>query len=128
MIRPLRKYHFFIWRLAAFLLPLLFFLAIWLRPNSFENYQGFENDFSFNLKKLTDSTAQVIIDVKNSLKVPSCLVYVSFSTKDVLLGTLNRRGLYNFEVKTKEQEIRLRLYDAIHKREIALIQLTDNNE
>lgn len=32
MIRPLRRYHYYVWRLLALLLPLLFILAILWRP------------------------------------------------------------------------------------------------
>jgi len=34
MIKPLRTYHFFIWRILALVLPILFVLAILLRPES----------------------------------------------------------------------------------------------
>lgn len=129
MIKPLRKYHFFTWRILAVLLPVMFVAAILLRPNSFVNYQPMEDDFSFSLKKLTDSTAQVSINVKNALKVPSCLIYASLSSKDILLGKIDHHGLYNFEVKTQvAKAISIRLYDAIHKREIAHVQLTDNSK
>ena len=32
MIKPLRTYHYFLWRLLAVLLPVLFILAISWRP------------------------------------------------------------------------------------------------
>ncbi len=129
MIKPLRKYHFFIWRILAVLLPVTFVAAILLRPNSFVDHQQKENDFSFSIKTLTDSTAQIKINVKNALKVPSCLVYASLSSEDVLLGKIENRGLHNFEIKTQvEKSVSIRLYDAVHQREIMHAQLTVNGK
>jgi hypothetical protein len=33
MIRPLRRYHYYLWRVLAILLPVLFILAILWRPS-----------------------------------------------------------------------------------------------
>jgi hypothetical protein len=129
MIKPLRKYHFYIWRMLAIALPVIFALAIFFRPDSPDHYRQMKDDFSFGLKKLADSTLQINIEVKNALKVPSCLVYVSATPKDILLGKLDHQGVYHFEIENQPmQDITLRLYDAIHKKEIGNIQLTDNNE
>ena len=129
MVKPLRKYHFILWRILAIVLPVTFVIAILMRPHSIVNYKRIENDFSFSVKKIADSTVQVIINVKNPLKVPSCLVYASFPSKDILLGTLDHQGVYKFEIKRRDDEdIRVKLYDAIHKREIRHVQLMSTSE
>jgi hypothetical protein len=116
-----------LWRILAVILPVLFVLAIWLRPASGENYISVEKDFSFGLEVLSDSTSQVNIDVKNALKVPSCVVYASVGAQNILLGTLGQKGTYQFEIENKSHDdIQLRLYDALHKKEIITVSLTDN--
>lgn len=125
----IRKYHFIIWRILAIALPVTFAAAILMRPRFVVNQHRIENDFSFSVKKIADSTVQVIINVKNPLKVPSCLVYASFASKDILLGTLDHQGLYKFEIKKQDdQDIHVKLYDVIHKREIKRVQLMSNSE
>lgn len=118
MIRPLRKYHFFIWRILAFLLPIIFVAAIVFRPNSISKYDFMENDFRFTTRKLTDTTAQLTVELTQALPVPSCLVYISTNSKDILLGKIDHRGLYHFEFPTKQNTTTVKLYDAIHKKEI----------
>jgi hypothetical protein len=108
-------------------LPVLFVLAIWLRPASGENYISVEKDFSFGLEALSDSTAQINIDVKNALKIPSCVVYASIATQDILLGKLGPKGTYHFKIKNKNHDdVQLRLHDPLHKKEILTVSLTDD--
>jgi len=128
MIRPLRKYHFFIWRMVAVVIPVIFILSLLLRPDSISNYDQVKNDFSFDVKKLTNSTAQVTVELKNPLQVPSCLVYISSNSKDVLLGEVTHRGAYRFEIPVDQENITVKLYDAIHKKEIMRTELTINNK
>lgn len=127
MIRPLRKYHFFIWRILTVVLPVVFMLAILFRPDSISKYDQVKNDFSFNVKKLTNSTAQLTVVLKNSLQVPSCLVYISSNSKDVLLGKVDHQGSHSFEIPVDQENVTVKLYDAIHKKEIMRTELTINN-
>lgn len=127
MIRPLRKYHFLIWRILAVVLPVVFILAILFRPDSISKYDQVKNDFSFNVKKLTNSTAQLTVVLKNSLQVPSCLVYISSNSKDVLLGKVDHQGSHSFEIPVDQENVTVKLYDAIHKKEIMRTELTINN-
>lgn len=127
MIRPLRRYHFFIWRILAVVLPVIFMLTILLRPDSISKYDRVKNDFSFNVKKLTNSTALLTVVLKNSLQVPSCLVYISSNSKDVLLGKVDHQGSHSFEITVDQENVTIKLYDAIHKKDIMRTELTINN-
>lgn len=127
MIRPLRKYHFYIWRILAVVLPVIFMLAILFRPDSISKYDHVKDDFSFNVKKLTNSTAQLTVVLKNSLQVPSCLVYISSNSKDILLGKVDHQGSHSFEIPVDQPNVTVKLYDAIHKKEITRTELTINN-
>jgi hypothetical protein len=127
MIRPLRRYHFVLWRILTVVLPVFFILALWLRPASGENYLSVEKDFSFGIEALSDSTSQISIDVKNALKVPSCVVYASVATRNILLGKLEQKGTYHFEIENKSHgDIQLRLFDPLHNKEIVTVSLTEN--
>jgi hypothetical protein len=128
MIKPLRKYHFFIWRILAIVLPVIFTLSLLFRPDTISNYDHVKNDFSFDVKKLTTTTAQVTVELKNSLQVPSCLVYISSDSKDVLLGKVTHRGAYRFEIPIDQENVTVKLYNAIHKKEIMQTELTINNK
>lgn len=128
MIRPLRKYHFFIWRIIAVMLPVIFFLAIVFRPDSISKYAQVKDDFSFSVKKLTNSMARLTVELKNPLQVPSCLVYISLNSKDVLLGKVDQKGSYDFEIPATQESITVRLYDGIHKQEITRTELTFSKE
>jgi hypothetical protein len=128
MIKPLRRYHFTLWRILAVVMPFLFILAIWLRPDSRSDYHSVEKDYSFGLQHLSDSTSQINIDVKNPLRVPSCIVYASIGQQRVLLGKLGSQGTYRFEIENKNQrDVELRLYDPLSKKEITTVSLTDIN-
>jgi hypothetical protein len=127
MIKPLRRYHFVLWRLLAVVMPVLFVSAIWLRPDPGPDYRSVEKDFSFRLHHLSDSTSRIDIDVKNSLRVPSCVVYASVTSQDLLLGQIGQKGTYHFEIENKSHDnVQLRLYDPLHKREITTVLLNDN--
>jgi hypothetical protein len=108
-------------------LPVIFVLAILFRLDSISKYDRVKNDFSFNVKKLTHSTAQLTVVLKNSLQVPSCLVYISSNSKDVLLGKVDHQGSHSFEIPVDQENVIVKLYDAIHKKEIMRTELTVNN-
>ncbi len=115
MIRPLRKYHFVLWRCLALVLPLMFVLAIVFRPGSIET-QNASEDFSLKISKTSDSVWVVSVSVKNSLQYPSCLVYAESGTLKVLLGQLEGVGDYPFRLPFHEG--RIQFFDAIHQKEI----------
>jgi hypothetical protein len=115
MIKPLRKYHFVLWRCLAFVLPLLFVLSIVFRPKSIERQYAAE-DFSWKINSDSDSIWVVSVSVKNPLQFPSCLVYAERKEQNILLGQLDGVGDYIFE--TPAQIVRIRLFDAIHQKDI----------
>lgn len=115
MIRPLRKYHFILWRCLAVALPLLFVLAIVFRPPSHEIHYEAE-DFSWKINSTSDSVSVVSISVKNPLKFPSCLVYAKRDAQKKLVGQLDGVGDYRFDVPSDITLIQL--VDAIHQHEI----------
>lgn len=116
------------WRILAMVLPLCFILAVIFRPASTKKYDPIKSDFSFALKKLTNSSAQLTVELRNSLKVPSCLLYISSGSKDVLLGMIDRKGSYHFELSGDEETITIRLYDAIHRKVIMQTNVSYNND
>jgi len=129
MIRPLRRYHFFIWGILAVFLPIMFCLAIFLRPDAPPQYERMnKDDFSFTMKKLTKNVGQLTIELKNSLSVPSCVVYLSSPSQNVLLGTIEQIGSYHFDIPVFEKAVTVRLYDPIHKKEITQAEVFYNNE
>ena len=129
MTRSLRGYHFFIWRVLAVLLPVVFCLAIFLRPESPQGYDKVnEEDFSFTIAKLSNDRGRLTVELKNSLKVPSCVVYLSSRSQNQLLGKIDRQGSYHFDIPLKEQHVSIQLYDPIHKREITRRVVSYNNE
>lgn len=115
MIKPLRKYHFILWRGLAIVLPLMFVLSIVFRPTSIEKQSDTE-DFSWKINAASDSIWIVSVSVKNPLQYPSCLVYAESGTQKVLLGQLEGVGDYSF--KLPFQEGRIQFFDAIHQKEI----------
>ena len=129
MIKPLRIYHFFIWRILVFIVPAVIILAIVLRPTSISNIPQNENDFIFHVKKVTNSTALLNVELINALKLPSCLVYVSTGSNDMIVGKIDHRGSYNFEFPIDgSTSITVKLYDAIHKGVITQQQISYPNE
>jgi hypothetical protein len=129
MIRPLRSYHFFIWRVLAVVLPVLFCLAIVLRPKSRPGYGKVKKEkFSFTITKLSNDTGRLTIELNNSLKVPSCVVYLSSASQNQLVGKIDQVGSYHFDIPLNDQPVNIQLYDPIHKREITRQEVSYNNE
>src|SRR5258708_2060708 len=115
MIRPLRKYHFIVWRVFALVLPIAFTMALVLRPTS-KNSLANEKDFEFNIVA-TDSLSSISIDVYNPIQAASCVVYAhSAGEKKYLLGNLTKTGHYSFQCSAPI--VSVSLYDAIREREI----------
>lgn len=122
MIRPLRKYHFIVWQIAAVILPVLFALAIFFRPASVAQGNA-PDDFSIAVTKAPDSLWRVSISLRNQLRTPSCLVYGEAGGRKILLGQLDKQGEYSFTVVM--QLSRIILFDAIHQREITTFPVTN---
>lgn len=122
MIRPLRRYHFIVWQIAAAALPTLFALAILFRPASPPQGNA-PDDFSFAVNKAADSLWRVSITLNNPLQTPSCLVYGEAGGQKILLGQLNTEGEYSFTVV--KQLDRVILFDAIHQKEITTFPITN---
>ncbi len=115
MIRPLRKYHFLVWRVFALVLPIAFTMALVLRPIS-KNSLPHEKDFEFNIVT-TDSLSSITIDVFNPVQAASCVVYAhSTDEKKYLLGNLTRTGHYLF--RCSAPIVSVSLYDVIREKEI----------
>jgi hypothetical protein len=115
MIKPLRKYHFIVWRVFALVLPIAFTMALVLRPIS-RNSLPNEKDFEFNIVA-TDSHSSISVDVFNPIQAASCVVYAhSADEKKYLLGSLNNTGHYSF--RCSAPIVSVSLYDAIRQREI----------
>jgi hypothetical protein len=115
MIRPLRNYHFLIWRGLAIVLPIAFTMALVFRPAS-KNLLPSEKDFEFNISA-TDSLSSISIDVLNPLQSASCVAYAySANEKKYLLGNLTKTGHYSF--RCSAPIVRISLYDVIREKEI----------
>lgn len=115
MIRPLRKYHFIVWRVFALVLPIGFTMALVLRPISKDSLPS-EKNFEFNIVA-TDSLSSISIDVFNPIQAASCVVYAhSAGEKKYLLGSLNGAGHYLFQCSSPI--VSVSLYDAIREKEI----------
>jgi hypothetical protein len=127
MVKPLRKYHYMIWRLLAILLPFVFIMAIVVRPAIYSTEKTGDELVTANVSPHTDSTFVVTITVGRPINVPSCVVILSTSEKEMLLGTLNRQGRYTFIVPSFAGEGSLNLVDAIHQKRIANVLLSKTN-
>ena len=123
MIKPLRHHHFVIWRILAVALPLTFILALIQRPTSPHIVPESEDGFALKIQNQTDSTATLTILVGKPLNSPSCLVYLSSSSGEILLGKLDSQGPYTFAVPASKEQRTVRLYDAIHQRTITSLHL-----
>jgi hypothetical protein len=128
MIRPLRKFHFYLWRIWGIVLPLCFIFALLFRPASPNQYNPITDDFAFAVKKLTNSSSLLTVELRNTLRAPSCLVYVSSGSDDILLGTIDHKGSYQFEFPDTGKKISIRLYDALHKRDIMQTNVSYDND
>ena len=127
MIRPLRKYHFAIWSILAVLLPMVFIVAILVRPPGQSAPTYGDDTFSAKIESKTDSSSIITVNVLSPLKTPSCVAILSTHSRETVLGTLNRSGVYNFIVPKVEQGATLNLRDAIRQRSIMSIPLTEND-
>lgn len=77
---------------------------------------------------MTNATAQLDVELTNALKVPSCLVYVSTGSNEMLIGKIDHQGSYKFEFPSDgSAQITVKLYDAIHKKVIMRQQLSYPN-
>ena len=115
MIRPLRKYHFIVWRVFALVLPIAFTMALVLRPVSKYALPS-EKDFEFSVVA-TDSLSSITIEVLNPIQSASCVVYAhSRDEKKYLLGSLSNTGHYSFQCSVPI--VSVSLYDAIRAKEI----------
>lgn len=129
MIRPLRTYHFFVWRVLAIALPVVFCLAIVLRPESRPGYdKARDEDVTFTITKLSNDTGRLTVELTSPLKVPSCAVYISSPSQNQLLGKIDQLGSYHFDIPLKEPHVSVQLFDPIHKREITRKEVSYNNE
>lgn len=123
MIRPLRKYHFLIWRLLAFALPFAFVAAFIVRP-PLPGFESISKDTFYTERQvLSDSTSMIVITVNKPLTVPSCLIFHVTQSKEILLGKLDHQGTYEFIIQSQEQDVTLKLVDAIHQQVITSIKV-----
>ena len=127
MIKPLRKYHFVIWHILAVLLPLFFIAAILFRPVTPSWKAIGSNEISARIESNTDSTSLITLDVGKFIKTPSCAVILSNPSREWVLGTLDRQGVYTFVTPKIEPPATLKLWDAIHHSSIGSIALTQKN-
>ncbi len=96
MTRSLRKIHFFVWRFLLIAFPLGIFLALILRPDqTIESFSS--SDFEINATTLNDSTQLIHIEVKNPLRYPSCIVIGIDLDKQLVLGSVSKKGNYDFK-------------------------------
>ena len=126
MIKPLRKYHLVIWQSLAVLLPLFFIMAIMFRPATPSPLEFRDKDFSAAIVK-RDSTYVITVDVAGVSNASSCVVVLSHTSGDLILGTVDREGTYTFVEPTIQMPVTLKLWDAIHRQTIDSLQLTQKN-
>jgi hypothetical protein len=118
-----------VWQTLAIFLPFIFCLALILRPDSSAEYHKVDkDDFSFSLKRLTNDTGRLTVELTNSLTVPSCVVYLSTQSQNLLLGKIDQIGSYHFDIPVEARVVNIQLYDPIHSREITRAELSYNNE
>lgn len=115
MIRPLRTYHFYLWRCLALTLPLIAILAVVNRPMS-ASEAGFNEDFHVEVLMGKDSMYTVQLTVLNALKTPTCVAFSSLRDNKTLLGVVDHRGQYDFVVRRDQSDFILK--DVIHGNEI----------
>jgi hypothetical protein len=112
MIRPLRKYHYYIWRILLMVLTLTFALSLLWRPNT-KTESAFTDDFRITTH-MGDSSFVLKIMVLNPIRHPSCGVYGSTASGEIFLGMLDKRDMYTFTSKTPFTEVLL--IDKLHGR------------
>lgn len=130
MTTPLRKTHKVLWILLAIIMPILIVFSI----GSIKNVLLTDNDvivnstsgetllenqqFTVSVHK-TNRIQTLHIVLKTPLKNASSLVYST--PKDVLIGTLTKKGIYAFELPLGSNGIRI--YDEIKETDILNIAL-----
>ena len=127
MIKPLRKYHFVIWHFLALLLPLFFIMALLFRPSDRSSAEIDRNSISATIELNTDSTYVITLDVGKFIKAPSCVVILSNPSRELVLGTLDRQGIYTFTTPKVGLPASLKLWDAIHDKSIDSVPLIQKN-
>lgn len=118
MIRPLRNFHFITWRLIALVLPVVFILAITLRPYIAKKVRNTGTSFLMEIRNASDSTSMLVITVVRPLEVPSCLVFATLKGGEILLGKLDHQGQYSYDIPGTDQPVTVRLYDPLKKKAI----------
>ncbi|MFA8449176.1 MAG: hypothetical protein ACEPOW_00610 [Bacteroidales bacterium] len=114
MIKRLRNRHRRWWQIWTILLPLLFILAIVYTPRFYTQelvvkelptpleyivkmYEG--DNYKINIRSDEAGAFQLELFLKEPLKLPAPLMYVSYlNKKDVLLGNTGQKGLYRWPV------------------------------
>ena len=125
MNKPLRKYHFVTWHLLAGLLPLIFVMAIVVRPATPLKISDDTIDLSATIDSHTDSTSVISINV-GDIKGVSCVAIVSNQSHETVL-TLNGGGVHKFIISKIDPPFTLKLCDTIHKRSITSIAFEPKN-
>ncbi|HTE30867.1 MAG TPA: hypothetical protein VK666_10875 [Chryseolinea sp.] len=115
MIRPLRTYHFYLWRSFALALPLIAVLAVLYRPVTTPAAARSE-DFLVDVTNSGDTLYTIKLTVANPLKFPTCVAYSTSGNNKTLLGLVDHRGQYDFVVKRSQSDFILT--DVIHGNEI----------
>jgi len=102
---------------------LAFILSLIQRPTPPHVAPETEDRFTLKIQNQTDSTATLTILVGKPLTIPSCLVYLSSSSREILLGKLESQDSYTFIIPASSEKRSVRLYDAIHKQTITTFDL-----
>ncbi len=130
MITSLRKTHKILWMLLAIVMPLLIVLSIGsikkvlltdsdVIVNSTSGNTLLENQqFTISIHK-TNNTLILHVVLKKPLKNASSLVYST--PNDILIGTITKKGIYDFELPSGSNGIRI--YDEIKEIDILNIAL-----
>ena len=126
MISPLRAYHFMLWKLWAVFLPVGFVCAILFRPSLKDSAPVAMAGFSAAVSNISDSTSLLQISVAGQIPFPSCLLYLHFDDKNILLGNLNKAGNYTFQIPPQQGQTVLELYDPVHA--VRITTLTAENK
>lgn len=141
MIKPLRKRHFQIWLMLAFLIPIGILLGLLALPKQVQDKllqppagNAFEQviktvshpSFSASLRTNADHTRlQLEWTNKDPLDVPSALIYqtkdtatLSSTQNENLVGRVEPRGKYLFPIKNTSSidTLEFIVYDIIHHR------------
>jgi hypothetical protein len=76
----------------------------------------YDKDCIIQTKRSTDSTLVISIEVRNPIRVPTCLVYARVKGKDLLVGNITTTGNYSFDAPGATDAIIL--FDKIHNVEL----------